>query len=138
MLAEIAALVALLCVGLTALVGRSLRAAWLEAAAATADVRRREAWANEARLFLDTRVRIADAAATTVDAVGLTAGVAQGAHRLIAAIPFSVLGAIPVTRPASSRVRAVHDDTADTVYDGIYTLADRVNERLRDRLMGGE
>jgi hypothetical protein len=138
LLAELAALVTAIGVVLGVMVGRTLRRTWLEVAAATADVRRPEAWANEAELFLQGRVRIADAAAVTADAVGLTAGVTQTAHRIIAAIPFSVLGAVPVTRPASDRVRTVHDGTADAVYGGIATVADRVAAALRDRLTGAD
>jgi hypothetical protein len=43
-----------------------------------------------------------------------------------------------VTRPASDRVRTVHDGTADAVYGGIATVADRVAAALRDRLTGAD
>lgn len=133
-LALLAALVA--AVVLALLVGRSLAAGWEEVAEATAEVRRREAWANESALFLGGRAGLAGAAAGTAEAVGLTSEVTHTAHRIIAAIPFGVLGAIPVTRPVSTRVRRIHDGTAEAVYGGIATVADRVAAVLRDRLTG--
>lgn len=47
-----------------------------------------------------------------------TSGV-RDVHRVIADIPFDLLGSFEATREASGRVREVHDRTADGVYDVI-------------------
>ena len=53
----------------------------------------------------------------------------QFVHRGIAAIPFTILEAIPPTRPAARVVRVTHDLIADSVY-GAISLANRGLGRL--------
>lgn len=56
--------------------------------------------------------------AVEVSVEGVTASV-RTVHRGIAAIPFGILEAIPVTRDTTKVVRAIHDATSDVVYGSI-------------------
>lgn len=132
-----AALVAVLVVaGLVVLVVRALLATRGSLARAESIARRQRAWANEKSVYLTSRTRIADGVQAGTGAVQVGAGIVGTGHRLIAAIPFGILGAIPATRPGSARVRAAHDETADAVYDTIDTLSGRIGEAVRRRLVG--
>jgi hypothetical protein len=51
--------------------------------------------------------------------VELGAGTVRAVHLGIAAIPFGILEAIPVTRPTSRLVRTIHDQISGVVYDSI-------------------
>ncbi|HWY24196.1 MAG TPA: hypothetical protein VNX47_04715 [Nevskia sp.] len=51
--------------------------------------------------------------------VALGAQTARSIHMGIAAIPFGILDAIPVTRHPSRLVRTVHDQISGVVYDSI-------------------
>jgi hypothetical protein len=61
----------------------------------------------------------------------------RAVHRGVAAIPFTILEAIPVTRPGTRLVRGVHDFTSDTVYDSIRVINRIVGHGLRSA-MGSE
>ena len=136
----------LLASGAAALVALSAALAGLTVASllrAQSDVRdledaavRQRTWRTEQTRFVSTRTRIAEVATTTSDVVQLGSAITQTGHRAIAAIPFGILGVIPPTREASQRVRAVHDGTADRVYDGIASVVDRISTALRQRLVG--
>jgi len=51
--------------------------------------------------------------------VDLGTSTVRAVHMGIAAIPFGILEAIPVTRPTSRLVRTVHDQISGVVYDSI-------------------
>jgi len=138
-LVEVVAAIVLLGVAALALLTvREARAAQLRLRTLATDSRRQQAWCREAETFVRSRTRIADAASSTAEAVQLGSAVTQAGHRLIAAIPFGILGRIPATRERTGRVRRAHDGTADKVYDGISTFADRVSVALRQKLVGPE
>lgn len=127
-----------LAVLLAALVVRQLTATAAELRLLDGEVRRQRAWCAEAERFVRTRTRIADAATTTAVAVQRGSAATQAGHRLIAAIPFGILGRIPATSQRSGRIQRAHDDRAEKVYDGISSFADRVSVALRQRLVGPE
>jgi len=134
--ASAALVMVVLAAGLGVLTTRSLRGTQAAVRDLHAAVLRQRAWSAEADRFVAARTRIADVTTGTADAVQLGSAITQTGHRVIAAIPFGILGLIPGTRHPSRRARAVHDGTADLVYDGIATVADRVGTALRTWLVG--
>ena len=64
-------------------------------------------------------------AITARDVVSISASATQGVHKGISGAVFGILGSIPSVRETSNVVKAVHDTTADGVYDMI-----RLVERL--------
>ena len=134
----VTALAVLAVAGLAWLTVREARAVRLRLRALATDSRRQQACCSEAEAFVRSRTRIADAAISTAEAVQRGSAVTQAGHQLIAAIPFAILGRIPATRRRSDQVRQAHDGTADKVYDGISTFADRISAALRLRLIGPE
>lgn len=124
--------------GLGVLTARSLLAAQASVRDLDAAIERQVTWCAEAERFVAARARIADVASSTAEAVQLGSSITHTGHRVLAAVPFGILGMIPGTKHPSRRVRAVHDDTAELVYDGIASVADRVATALRAWLVGRE
>ena len=65
-------------------------------------------------------------ARTARDVVSISASATQGVHKGISGVVFGILGSIPATRDSSNVVKAVHDTTADGVYD-VIRLVDRID-----------
>ncbi len=98
-----------------------------ERAARAADraLRQQTLRAAELAAWLQCPQRLADLQALSEQGIDGTARLVRGIHRGIAAIPFTVLEAIPVTRDTARLVRGVHDLTVDGVY-GAIGVANRV------------
>lgn len=73
----------------------------------------------ELRRVLDSAQRIAVASAVAEGTVEGSTRLVQGVHHGIAAIPFTILEAIPATRDPAKVVRKTHDFIADGVYGAI-------------------
>jgi hypothetical protein len=73
-------------------------------------------------------------AENTVEACNTTV---RTAHRLIAAIPFGILEAIPATRHTTRLVRTIHDQISDVVYDSISGTNRILGKALRQGLESG-
>lgn len=100
-------------------------------------LRRVEAWQRDAEntaRALHTLAQVQKLAETGVD---LGTGTVRSIHHGIAAIPFGILEAIPATRDTTRIVRAIHDQTADTVY-GAIGLVNRVLGKGLRRGLGKE
>ena len=94
----------------------------------SAEVRRLRAIVAE-----NDRVRAAFAALetsveTTTATVELTTDIVQITHHAIAAIPFGILEAIPVTRPVTKVVHVIHDQIADGVYGAISGISRAIGQ----------
>jgi hypothetical protein len=63
--------------------------------------------------------------------------VAAASHEAIAAIPFGILEAIPVTAETTKVVRQVHDEIAGTVYDAINLAAKGIGAVFRKQPQDG-
>jgi hypothetical protein len=106
---------------------------WLSHRAAALAARwRRAVLLNVDRQLALERAQTAAETQQVAEAVvhGTTATV-QAVHRGIAAIPFGILEAIPVTRAPARLVRAVHDLTANSVYGAITGLNKLIGRGLR-------
>ena len=82
---------------------------------------RHEAYVRELQSFSKGREDLAQRTETTATAVEIGSTVARFGHHAIAAIPFTILEAIPVTRYPTIAVHRTHDVLAD----GAYTAAGR-------------
>ena len=109
-----------------------LRLTDLRAALDRADVVEAEAQ----RLWLAER-QLADVQRLSEAAVSGGTLTVRAIHKGIAAIPFGVLEAIPVTRDTTRIVRASHDLISDAVYGTIDAVNRGVGAGLRARLKGG-
>ncbi|QXQ13978.1 hypothetical protein [Skermania piniformis] len=105
-------------IGLVAapLIGLRLRRARAQQWTAELDLARTRALGSEHRRVARAADDVADVTQATTETVVVTTGVVETAHFAIAAIPFSVLEAIPVTRRPSRIARRVHDEVAGAVY----------------------
>jgi hypothetical protein len=101
-------------------------------------VRRVRAASSERARFLEIRQGWAEGSSQVEAAVDLGTGVTQASHMGIAAIPFSILEAIPATSESTKVVRARHDLVAGTVYGAITGLNAGIGSALRKVLAGGE
>lgn len=81
--------------------------------------------------------QIADAQRLTEAVVSGGTQTVRTLHRGIAAIPFGILEAIPVTRDATRIVRASHDLISDAVYGSIQAVNRGVGHGLRAGLKAG-
>ncbi|CAM3770775.1 hypothetical protein [Smaragdicoccus niigatensis] len=77
---------------------------------------RHEAYLRELEVFAESRERLVQQTETTAAAVELGTTVAKFGHHAIAAIPFTILEAIPVTRYPTIAVHRTHDVIADGAY----------------------
>ncbi len=73
----------------------------------------------ELRRVLDSAQRLAVASAVAEGSIEGGTRLVQGVHQGIAAIPFTILEAIPATRDPAKVVRKTHDFVAGGVYDAI-------------------
>lgn len=94
-------------------------------------IERSEAQLAELRRVLDTAQRLALASAVAEGTVEGGTRLVQGVHQGVAAIPFSVLEAIPVTRGTAKIVRKTHDTVAGGVYTSIAVVNKWVGRVLR-------
>lgn len=116
MLLELAAL---------SLLGLGAGLIWLERqterriSAAAAQLERTAALQGDLRWWVSAHSRLSGWQEQAEASIDGGARVAQALHRGIAAIPFDILEAIPVTRDTSRLVRGIHDFTADNVYAAV-------------------
>lgn len=94
--------------------------------AARRAARRRLLRQTELLVLVEARRRAEELQRAVGQGVDDSAELVQTVHRGIAAIPFGVLGAIPVTRDTSRLVRRIHDASADGVYGAIRHAARRL------------
>lgn len=126
--------VALACTALTIL------AAWRgEQLAAMVRANRRELLRAQILLAEAERCRLnlkqlATAQQVSEVAVDFGANTVRAVHQGIAAIPFTILEAIPATRGPTRIVRALHDAIAGGVYDTITGVNQAVGSGLRRQL----
>lgn len=110
------------------------RRAAAELAAAGRDIRRVAAALAEgvrAQAQLETLRLVTHGAEQTVQ---LGAETVRAVHLGIAAIPFGILEAIPVTRPTTRLVRGIHDGISNVVYDTITGANRLLGSTLRQNL----
>ncbi len=109
-------LIAVLLLAVAGVAGWWVYRAWDERRLLALDLRRARALAGEHRRVAAAADGVADTVQATTDTVVVGTGVVQTAHQAIAAIPFEVLEAIPVTRGTSRIVRGIHDEISGGVY----------------------
>lgn len=80
------------------------------------EAHRHEAYVRELKSFSDGREVIVQRTETTAAAMEFGTTVAKFGHHAIAAIPFTILEAIPVTRYPTIAVHRTHDVIADGAY----------------------
>lgn len=98
---------------------------------------RAEVVQSEATRLQRAERQIADAQRLTETVVAGGAHTVRAIHQGIAAIPFGILEAIPVTRDTTRVVRATHDLIAGAVYGGIGLVNRGVGAGLRAGLKAG-
>ena len=98
------------------------------------DVSRHRFLVAERERFLASRESLAAAGDSGAAVVTVPTEVTRFGHQAIAAIPFTVLGQIPATAPASKVVRDIHDEISRTVYDAISGTARGVAGMMRGGL----
>ncbi|WP_420465069.1 hypothetical protein [Panacagrimonas sp.] len=99
-----------------------------------AAVRRRRFQAAEARRLSRAQEQLAQAQRLSETAVSGSAHLVRAVHHGIAAIPFGILEAIPVTRDTTRIVHKTHDLIAGAVYDTIQAINRGVGSGLRHGL----
>jgi hypothetical protein len=70
-------------------------------------------------LFIENQRQLLEAQEILEDTIDITTATVRSIHKGIAAIPFSILEAIPVTRDTTRVVRGTHDLISDVVYSSI-------------------
>lgn len=98
-------------------------------------LRRVEAWQGDAINTARALNTLSQVQKLAEGGVSVTTDTVRGIHHGIASIPFGILEAIPATRDTTRVVRAIHDQTADTVY-GAINLVNRVLGKGLRRGMG--
>lgn len=98
---------------------------------------RREIEQAEGERLWRAEQQLAQAQEVSETAVSLGTGMVRGVHRGIAAIPFSILEAIPATRDTTRLVRKTHDLISDAVYGSIGAVNRGVGAKLRAGLQSG-
>ena len=98
---------------------------------------RREIEQAEGERLWRAEQQLAQAQEVSETAVSLGTGMVRGVHRGIAAIPFSILEAIPATRDTTRLVRKTHDLISDAVYGSIGAVSRGVGAKLRAGLQSG-
>lgn len=128
---------ALLCCGLAL----ALAVASLRARTQLRELRKRlfhaEVILSEAMRLQRIERHLAETQRLTETVVSGGAQTVRAIHRGIAAIPFGILEAIPVTRDTTRLVRYSHDRIADAVYGGIEAVNRGVGKGLRAGLAMG-
>ncbi|HSW13293.1 MAG TPA: hypothetical protein VLI06_10675 [Solimonas sp.] len=98
-------------------------------------IRRVETWQRDAGYTARAVSTLAQVQKLAEGGVSIGTDTVRGIHHGIASIPFGILEAIPATRDTTRVVRAIHDQTADTVY-GAINLVNRVLGKGLRRGMG--
>jgi hypothetical protein len=70
-------------------------------------------------LFIENQRQLLEAQEILEDTIDITTATVRSIHKGIAAIPFGILEAIPVTRDTTRVVRGTHDLISDVVYGSI-------------------
>ncbi|HEY0913966.1 MAG TPA: hypothetical protein VGE22_03755 [Solimonas sp.] len=99
------------------------------------ELRRVEAWHSDYGYTSRALGTLAQVQKLAEGGVSIGTDTVRGIHHGIASIPFGILEAIPATRDTTRVVRAIHDQTADTVY-GAINLVNRVLGKGLRRGMG--
>lgn len=94
-------------------------------------VRRVEAWQRDAEFTARALATLAQVQRLTESGVSIGANAVRGIHHGIASVPFGILEAIPATRETTQLVRAIHDQTASTVYGAIGLVNRALGHGLR-------
>ena len=129
MLPELIALLGLLLS--TALLGGGLWRINRQIAASAVQLTRTAEVLAEAGRMQQANDRLAEWQAVTETTIDGSTQAVRAVHKGIAAIPFSILESIPVTRDTAKLVREVHDFTSDNVYAAISTVNRMLGERSR-------
>ena len=88
----------------------------------------------EGARFIEGRELLAKLQAGTEGVVEGGTALVRGIHHGIAAIPFSILEAIPATREPTRLVRGIHDLTANSVYAAVAAVNRVLGTQLRKGL----
>ncbi|AXQ31549.1 hypothetical protein D0B54_23940 [Solimonas sp. K1W22B-7] len=94
-------------------------------------LRRVEAWHSDFGYTSRALGTLAQVQKLAESGVGIGTDTVRGIHHGIASIPFGILEAIPATRDTTRIVRAIHDQTADTVYGAIGLVNRMLGKGLR-------
>lgn len=94
-------------------------------------LRRVAVLALDAQLRLESQARLARAQQFAENAFDLTHTTVRAVHRGIASIPFTLLARNPETKDKALRVQAIHDETADAVYEGLSAINRLVGRGVR-------
>ena len=121
----------LICICLTLWLALAARRLAHETGALNSSLRRAALYHLEGARFIEGREQLARAQETAEALVHGSTTIVRGVHHGIAAIPFSILEAIPATRDTTRVVRGVHDLTADTVYGAISAINRVLGRQLR-------
>lgn len=98
---------------------------------------RAEVQQSEALRLQRIERQLAEAQRLTETVVAGGTQAVRAIHQGIAAIPFGILEAIPVTRDTTRLVRATHDAIAGAVYEGIGAVNRGIGAGLRTGLKSG-
>ena len=100
------------------------------------DLMRKVTQASEILWLIDNRDRLAEWQEISEKSLDEGTATVRAIHHAIAAIPFTILEAIPATRDTTRLVHGIHDVAANGVYAGI-SLANRaLGKQLRQQLPG--
>ncbi len=91
----------------------------LQVAALAAQLERTAALKADLRWWRESLQRLAEWQEVTQSSIDGGTRAVRALHQGIAAIPFEILDAIPVTRDTSRVVRNIHDFAADNVYAAV-------------------
>lgn len=128
-------LLALLSLLISILLGIAVATFWYgELGRMRADLRRDEIILGEAARMHRIGRQIAEVQEASESTVALGMRLARTMHRGIAAIPFEILEAIPMTRDTTRIVRASHDLIAGAVYDSIEAVNRGLGTQIRSQL----
>ncbi len=122
---------------LAAVTAGSLLAAWAlwrlnqQTSECAAQLMRSAAVRAEAWRMHEANQRLAEWQDVTESSIDGGTQAVRAIHKGIAAIPFSILESIPVTREPARVIRAVHDFTSDNVYAAISSVNRLAGQRSR-------
>jgi hypothetical protein len=117
-----AALLTAACTTLTTLLFLHVRGATAALDANGQVLRRAAIYHQEGARFMESRKLLANVGSTAEATVEGGTALVRAVHHGIAAIPFSILEAIPATRDTTRVVRTIHDLAADSVYSAISAI----------------
>ena len=82
----------------------------------------------ECRLLIENQRQLLEAQERLKGAINTTTATVRTIHKSIAAIPFGILEAIPMTRHTTKAVRVTHDLISDAVYSSI-NIPNKIREK---------